>query len=455
MRRQASVDRGPHRKKRRGLPRRAFTIALAVAFFLHLPLIPSRLGEWLRVAFFGETADYDDPDAQAILPLDLDLLGEAPSAETSPGSRDVPAAGNTATPPPKPPAHEAPAIADAGAPTDAGAPHDAGRPDAASAASAAADAGPPPLRDPVSTAGGAGKIAAKDANIQVLIAGNVIRKHELGAAFSRLLVLIPEWHQFFEDSPIDPIRDLNHLLITGPRFRGDSSKMVAVMDFNVPEPQIRAAVDLVIQRTGGEWLDDTPIPAAHAKILAGDRLFALVPGKKLLVVLPLDAKDQLAGFKQNKGFRNGTVGIVISLLTPARPFKSIFPLPETLKWLRVAVTPTADGGADVAVEVGDSSAEDAAKHAVEITKALDQVRTIDMMITRIDVIDHTEFTADADVMKARVHVTTRQLKLIMGFVEQRLKEQAAKQGAAAASATAVAGPASAPAPATAAPKASP
>ncbi len=53
-----------------------------------------------------------------------------------------------------------------------------------------------------------------------MIAGNVIRKHQLGASFARILVLIPEWHQFFADSPIDPIRDLNHLLITAPRLRG-------------------------------------------------------------------------------------------------------------------------------------------------------------------------------------------------------------------------------------------
>lgn len=419
----------------RAATRRAFSWALLIALLLHLPFVPSHLGEWLRHALLGEVGDYDDPDAQAIIPIDLDLLAAAPNAEATAGP--APAPSETAGAPAKKPTDEGPAIVDAGAPRDAAA--DAGRPDAGPApvasASAAVDAGPPPLRDPVSAAGGAGKVSAKDPNIQVLIAGNVIRKHELGAAFGRILVLIPEWHQFFEGSPIDPIRDLNHLLISAPRFRGDTSKLVAVMDFNVPEPQIRAAVDMVIQRAHGEWLEDSPVPAARATVAAGDRIFALVPGKKLVVVLPQEAEDQLAGLKKTQGFRNGAVGIVVSMLTPARPFRQIFPIPATVKWMRVAVTPTGDGGADVAVEGGDKSPEDAEKHAAELTKALDQVRTIDMVFTRIDVLDHAEFTAAGDVIKAQLHVTSRQLKLILGFVEQRLKEQTMVQETAAPKAT--------------------
>jgi hypothetical protein len=94
----------------------------------------------------------------------------------------------------------------------------------------------------------------------VLTAGNVIRKHELGAAFSRTLLLIPQWRPFFEGSPIDPIRDVDHLLLTAPRLRSDTSKMVVTMDFNVAEPLIRAAVDSLVQRANGEWLDNPPSP---------------------------------------------------------------------------------------------------------------------------------------------------------------------------------------------------
>jgi hypothetical protein len=438
------------------LPRRAFAIAVTVAFILHLPFLPSNLGAWLQRVLQGSATDYDDRDASAIIPIDLDLMNEEPS----------PTAVGTEAPPPKsdPPA-PAPAatgdgttIVDAGAPppapVDAGdadaeapkkkrPPSDAGIADDAGAVddAGAAPAGPPSVRDPIAAAGGAGKISAKDPNVQVLIAGNVIRKHQLGAAFARILVLIPEWHQFFADSPIDPIRDLNHLLITAPRFRGDTSKVVAVMDFNVPEAKIKAAVDAIVNNVNGEWLDDTPVPTAHAKVGGGDRLFAMVPSKRLLVVLPFEAKDQLEGLKKSKGFPNSKVGIAISMVSPARPFKGLFALPDTLKWLRLAVMPTADGGADVAIEGGDASEKDAQKHAPEITKAFDQVRVVSLVITTLELVDHIDFVAEGASIKGQVHVSDAQLKRVVGMAEMQLTAQARDRAAAAAAASARALPA--------------
>jgi hypothetical protein len=422
------------------LPRRAFAIAVTVAFILHLPLLPSNLGAWLQRVLQGSATDYDDHDASAIIPIDLDLMNDEPS----------PSAASTAPPPPPsptpPPAPtgDGTTIVDAGAPdaeapkkkrppSDAGVAGDAGTSDDAGISDAGAvDAGPPSVRDPIAAAGGAGKISAKDPNVQVLIAGNVIRKHQLGAAFARILVLIPEWHQFFADSPIDPIRDLNHLLITAPRFRGDTSKVVAVMDFNVPEARVKSAVDLIVNNVNGTWLDDTPVPTARANVGGGDRLFALVPGKKLLVVLPFEAKDQLEGLKKSKGFPNSRVGIAISMVSPARPFKGLFALPDTLKWLRVAVTPTADGGADVALEGGDASEKDAQKHAPEITKAFDQVRVVSLVITTLELVDHAEFVAEGSSIKAQVHVSDTQLKRVVGMAEMQLAGQARDRAAAAA-----------------------
>lgn len=428
------------------MPRRAFTIAVTVAFILHLPLLPSNLGAWLQRVLQGQASDYDDHDASAIIPIDLDLMNEEPST-TAAGTPPPPPAGD---PPPAPtaPAADGTTIVDAGAvaaqPVDAGIadaeaprkkrpPSDAG---IAEDAGPTEDAGTPSVRDPIAAAGGAGKISAKDPNVQVLIAGNVIRKHQLGEAFGRILVLIPEWHQFFADSPIDPIRDLNHLLITAPRFRGDTSKVVAVMDFNIPEARIKSAVDLIVNKVNGEWLEDTPVPTAHAKIAGGDRLFALVPSKRMLVVLPFEAKAQLDGLKKSKGFPNSKVGIAISMVTPSRPFKGLFALPDTLKWLRIAVVPTADGGCDVAIEGGDASEKDAQKHAPEITKAFDQVRVVSLVITTLELVDHTEFVAEGASIKAQVHVSEAQLRRVVGMAEMQLNVQAKDRAAAAAAASA-------------------
>jgi hypothetical protein len=260
--------------------------------------------------------------------------------------------------------------------------------------------------------------------VQVLIAGDRLRKHELGAWFGRLLTIIPQWQSFFEDTAVDPIRDIDHLLIAGPQFR-DSSKVVAVMDYRAPEEAMRAAVDVVVRRSGGSWIEDAPVPAARATADRSQRIFALVPEKRLLVVLPADQEDQLAKLKGMKSFnRSSTVGVVLSMVTPANAFRGVLALPPTLAWLKLALTPTKDGGADLALTLGDDSPENAVTHAQELTRKVNAIRTLDLGITKIEVIDEVTFSAEGKVIWSRLHVTNKQLKLIMGYIEQLARDQA-------------------------------
>ncbi|MFT3764249.1 MAG: hypothetical protein QM820_01815 [Minicystis sp.] len=396
--------------------------ALALALVLHAPLVPTRAFDWVRMALFSKSGDYDDADAGAVVPIDLDLLGADPASE--------PPAATPPPPPAEPPAVLGDTLPDAGAPPpprkvtpppDAGAPPaDAGvpPPDAGAPAAPKAPAKPAPVRDPMSAAGGAGKIAAESPNVQLLLSGRALRKHQLGAFFSRVLLMVPEWHQFFQDTPVDPIRDFDHLLITAPRLKGDSSKMVAIMAVNLPEEQMHAAIGQVIHHVNGVWLEDAPVTAARARIAGAPRIIALLPKQRLLAILPGDQADQLEKLKQAKGFRNSTEGLVVSLLTPARPFGEFFPLPESLKWMRIAVTPTTDGGVDLAIDTGDRNAELAARHAEQLTKELERRRKIDVLgLTSVEILDPITFQADGDTIRGRTHVSLGQLRQIMGYVE--------------------------------------
>ena len=258
----------------------------------------------------------------------------------------------------------------------------------------------------------------------MLIAGNVLRKHELGRWFSRLLLTIPEWHGFFEGSPIDPIQDLNHLLITGPRLRSDSTRMVAVMDVNMPAERVEEALDQLVHRAGGVFLEDAPVTAARANVGGAPRVFAWVPSKRLFVVLPADATDQLARLKQAKPFRNSTEGVVISLLTPSRPFRDYFPFSESVRWLRLSVTPVADGSADVAIEAGDRSADEAARDAAAMTRDFDLRRKVDVLgLTSMEIVDRIDFAAVGDQIRGRVHVPASKLRLLMAYIEQKAIER--------------------------------
>ncbi|WP_437693345.1 hypothetical protein [Sorangium sp. So ce176] len=420
----------------RAASRRALATAAAVALLLHLPLLPTPLFSWLEAMFAlrGELTDYDA--GETIVPIDLDLLADDPSAvaaaPSATGAEAAPsgagaAAPSTPPPVPSPPvasASAAPEAPDAGAPTPPRRrpPGDAG-PDAAGDGGAGDESGSPNLRTPLSAAGAPGKLASKDPNVQVLIAGDRLRTHELGAWFGRILTTIPQWQAFFSDTGVDPIRDIDHLLIAGPQLR-DSSKVVAVMDYRAPEETMRAAVDVIVQRSNGSWIEDAPVPAARATAERSERIFAMVPDRRLLVVLPAEEEDQLSKLKSMKGFnKSSEAGIVISMLTPANAFRGVQALPRSLAWMRLTVTPTKDGGADLALTAGDESAAEALEHAQELTRTLNALRTINLGITRIDVVDEVTFNTDGKVIWSKLHVTNRQLKLIMGFVEQALRDQ--------------------------------
>jgi len=435
---------------------RAFAIALWIAALVHLPLLPSRMFDWMRVMLGARDAQLAEMDGEAIIPIDFDLEPSAPPAPPAPPAdavtdpASVPTAAPTTAPSAKP--STKPEIADAGvdAESDGGEPEDAGPSDAgvpsvrvgpdagedaglvASAADAGTDGGAPALRDPLSVAGGASKVASKDPNVQVLISSDRIRKHELGAAFGRLLTTIPEWKGFFEGTGIDPIRDLDHVLITGPQLR-DSRKVVAVMDYNLTEAKVRGAIDVVLDRSKpkGSWLEDSPVPAARATADKGERIFALVPDKRLLAVLPADASDQLKTLKDHRGFaKSSAVGILISMVTPARAFKNLpIKVPPELTRLRLAVTPTADGGADVALELTDGSADLATTHAAEIDEAIERIRKPDLGVLgsfgSIELFTRVTFESSGPIIRGRTHVTEHQLRRIMVYAEGELTKKKA------------------------------
>ncbi len=459
---------------------------------LHLPLLPSRLIPFLGALLSARDVELLEVDGEAIIPIDLDLAPPAPpdpppAPPPAPPDEVAEAPAPKKAPPKKPSPRDAGpdastvdagedagdggdagdldagddggldaavAVLDAGATArrDGGAtaelaghePSDTTKPppDAGPSppiAAAPADAGPPAaptLRDPLAVAGGPARAATTDPNVQVLIASDKLRKHELGPAFGRLLTSIPEWRSFFEGTGLDPIRDFDHMLLSGPQFR-DTRNVVAVLDYNVPDRRVRDAVDIVVARSNpkGEWLTDLPVPGARARADRGDRVFALIPRSKLLVVMPAEgkslgaeAKKRLAELgKKGRFNKSSEVGIVLHLLTPRNAFRGgPVEVPETLKWLRLYVTPLADGGVDLALEALDGTPELAARHATELGGAIERLRKPDLGVlssfTSVELFEPVKLEATGALLHAKLHVSRAQVRYVMASVDRALQD---------------------------------
>ena len=101
-------------------------------------------------------------------------------------------------------------------------------------------------------------------------------------------------------------------------------------------------------------------------------------------------------------------------------------MPDTLKWLRVYVTPLADGGVDLAVEALDATPELAAKHAVELGDAIERLRKPDLgvlsALTVVELFEPVKLEAKGALLNAKLHVTRAQVRYVMAAVDKALQD---------------------------------
>lgn len=429
--------------------RRAFRVCVGIAIVAHLPFLPLNLGGWMGL--LSSRVEVTDLHGETIIPIDLSMeLPSDPGGATDgggdgskPGEGDVVVVPVASAPPP-PSASAPPPVMSASAPPVASAdtpppiasasaaptasvdPDDPERiydddPPAASSAEPIASAPVKPeapkagVGDPMKAAGGASKVAGDSPNVQVYLASDRLRTHRFGADFGRLLTALPQWASFFQGTGIDPIHDLDHVLIAGPQFR-DFRQVVAVMDYNVSSAKIKKAIDQLVVNNHGEHLENTPVPAATLipSFDRSPRILAHVQSKHLLVLLPADAKGKLSELKSMSSFPKSQVGILISMVTPGRAFRGgMVNIPESIKSGRLSVTPNADGSALVQLELLDASAEQAAAHAEGLTSDMDQVRGLPLASKFID---RVEFTASGPKISGVVTVSRQQLAMILALV---------------------------------------
>jgi hypothetical protein len=208
--------------------------------------------------------------------------------------------------------------------------------------------------------------------------GKRLRENPIGAQLGESLREIREWRSFFRGSDIDPVRDLDSMVITAPELVARSDGLVAILTFNVDMARVRSAVDGLVSRHRGEWIAEAPLPAAIAEIQRGKRLFALVGDKKQLYVMPASERDKLAQLgKLASPSPDLPYAVKLSMVNPHRPLSRLpFAFPESITRLTLTATPTADGGLELAIVLANPSAEEATKNLPEIQKFYDGIQSV-------------------------------------------------------------------------------
>lgn len=407
-------------------PRRARILwASALSLAVHLVLTPAAalLGVF---AWLASNPPDDDGHVEQLRAIPITFLGyeELPA----PPAAEEPAAAPSAAllpPPGTAPAAAAPAEAKPEMKPTAGKEEEAPpKPEPAREAPAT----PSPragVAHPVAMSGVASEVVDDNANVNLLLLTERVRHHPLGARVGKLLVNFPQWSSFFASADVDPVRDLNRMLIVGPQFR-KSADVVAILHHQLPQKVLKGAVDRLVQRPPrGRWLQGK-LPAALAHADRAERLFAFTAPNVLVVAPPHLERSLMASPPTKFPTPPGDEAVVLHIKTPWRALMGLpFRLPESIAWLRLDVLPLENGGADLRLVAEDESAELASEHAASLSTALNALTNPDLGalgalvgMPSIAFIDRVQFKAHDKRISAEVRVTPRQLDRLLTYAEE-------------------------------------
>jgi len=458
------VDTKTHQRGPRDTSTGRFAKLLVVSLLLHVPLTPWAALVGLLSLWSPPTDEVDSPPITGI-PIDV-IEEEAPpppAPEPAPAAPEPAGAGEpVAVAKPRKRPEPAKAVIDAGAPdaetpdaesdagpSDAG-PSDAGPSDAGRAANdagavadqkdagtasdggvAANDAGAKPLADP-SVVAGVKRVADPNANVRITLYTEKIRANPLGAQIGPLLGSLYQWRDFFGPSGVDPIKDIDQIYIVGPQLR-NSSNVVAILRHHLPPAKMHAALDLLVRsdKQGGEWLDaGVPVASAHAD--GAERRF-VVANAQTVVVTPPSAFAAAAAAGKQLTLRpsKGPEAALIYLATPSRAFLGLpIKVPDSIRWARVRITPTADGGASAEIEAEDENADTASEDAAYLTRTANALSQLNLGFlgsllgqSSHRFIEHVGFSSDGKMIHGTASATAAQLQTALAMAGAFLSDR--------------------------------
>lgn len=297
--------------------------------------------------------------------------------------------------------------------------------------------------DPMALAGKVARVTDSNANVRLFIFADVIRNHPLGPRVGALLKRTPQWNDFFGTTDIDPIRDVDRVLIAGPQLR-NSSQVVAVVQHHLPERLIDAAFEQLVQRKG-EWID-RKARLARAQADRAERLFS-APNSAVVVVAPPQMEEQLRSLGEQMRFPQAGSDIALTayVVTPHRVTRGTgLELPKSIKWVRLDVRPTDDGGGVLRILAQDKDAEQAQTNAEFLQMLIDQVASVDLRrggglgafasmllgSSKVRMLERAQFVARGKQIEGTIVATRAQLMNLADLLDAFLPAPADRLGAA-------------------------
>jgi len=186
---------------------------------------------------------------------------------------------------------------------------------------------------------------------------------------------------------------------------------------------------------GGQWLDaGVPVASAHAD--GAERRF-VIANPQTVVVTPPSAFSAAAAAGKQLTLRpaTGPEAALIFLATPYRAFAGLpIKVPESIKWARIRITPSADGGASAEVDAEDENAEAASEDAAYLTRTTNALSQLNLGFlgsllgqSSHRFIEHVGFTSEGKMIHGTAQITADQLQTALDMAGAFLSDRASRR----------------------------
>jgi hypothetical protein len=390
-------------------------LGLVLSLVLHGSVVPLRWPVGLEVRDVEGQAD-----------IAIDVLEGATSPEKPPAAEP---ASEVSAAEPRPSdtsaASTSPALAvDAGAHPLDRASLDGGPAAGDAAADGASDAQSPQLAaidggggdggasDTENIVGAAGAIQADEVLVVVFVNAQVIRKNPVGVTLGALLRGIPQWADFMSGTDINPVRDADWLMISGPSLV-NTGRDVVLIRYAVSDTVVDHAVASVSRRSTGGPID-IGVSGVRATRAFADRAERVIlrPASHVLAVVPPAIAAKEARKLVSVGLPAHPRPTEAFYFRFESPHRAVPEIPTSVTELRVRVVPTSDDGADAFAEADTPDAESARLAAPEIGRIITRRNSAITSILTHGLFDHVEVAATGSRVALHLRATRDQLEAL-------------------------------------------
>jgi hypothetical protein len=278
------------------------------------------------------------------------------------------------------------------------------------------DTGLPPGSNGPRTAedmlGEAGRIVEGRPNVVLLVNSAVIRAHPIGARIGPLIRATTRWDEYMKAGPVDPISDLQWVLVAGSSLRAgftDDNRYLAVHD--IPEPQ----ADSIIDAIGRAYAKGGPfkVKAANVKATLGEaegveRVFLRPSARVLAIVHPsvaLATAQVLEKVTVPAAVRPGEM----MRAALERPWMTFPMLPRSIKSARIWMLPEPNGGARVFAEGDCEGIEEAAVAARALGESIQRANSLVVRLVTRGLLNDVQVKSDGRIVRMSIDASPEQM----------------------------------------------